>query len=261
MRTIYPGVFDEQLYHMVASANNNEFVYSYNKFGYNPDVDLVEEDIWDFGGNYPYVDTAATMDLVSTSIEDAPGGTGIKLVSIFGLDANWDFVSEDLALNGTTPVTTVNQYTRVYRVRCLQSDEADPNTDLAGDLTTTKLGQTQAFIPAGNTSTKMTMFAVPRNYTGFISSITVSGGPNDDIVADLQVRKNGDIFYTAADAELSNSSIYNIAPMPDYGPIEEMSDIKFKANSVSNPNAECRVNYIINLIENDYLARLAKSFG
>ena len=37
------------------------------KFGYNSDVDAAEETVWSQGGNYPWLDTAVTMFVSSTS--------------------------------------------------------------------------------------------------------------------------------------------------------------------------------------------------
>jgi len=57
----------------------------------------------------PYVEQAsqAQRSVVSTSVQDAAAGTGSKQVRIIYLDSNYVQRTEDVVLNGTTPVNTV----------------------------------------------------------------------------------------------------------------------------------------------------------
>ena len=58
------------------------------KFGYNPDVNGDEETVWEQGGNYPWLDSAVTMFVSSTSVNDTSGGSGANTILIQGLDEN-----------------------------------------------------------------------------------------------------------------------------------------------------------------------------
>lgn len=251
-------------------ANTASFVYSsglsnkiidFTKFGYNPDVDtIVEEDVWDAGGVYQFLTAPSVMLISSTSADDGVGGTGLSVVSIQGLNNNWDLVSELVTLDGVSQVATANQYIRLFRMTAVSSDTGGDIADAAGAISAVAQdgGALQAQIEAGNTSTKMTMFSIPKGYTGFVSSVWTSGGANDDYVVDLQIRNNGGVFYTAADIEISNSGTFDVRLFPAAGPITEMSDVKFKALAIAN-NAQVRVGYKITLIRNDYLKSLAES--
>ncbi len=52
------------------------------------------------------------LRLVSTSASDSASGTGVRTVLVHGIDINNKSVGETIALNGTTPVNTVNTFIR-----------------------------------------------------------------------------------------------------------------------------------------------------
>lgn len=86
-------------------------------FGINDDIDTgsVPEDIISQGGMYAGFNAIAAqlLDIVSGNINDTAAGTGARDVLIFGLDENYDEISERVALDGTTPVKTLKSYLRV----------------------------------------------------------------------------------------------------------------------------------------------------
>jgi hypothetical protein len=59
--------------------------------------------------------TAQSVEVVSSSADDDTGGAGAETVIIEGLDANFDFQTEEITLNGTTAVAASNTYIRVFR--------------------------------------------------------------------------------------------------------------------------------------------------
>lgn len=78
-------------------------------FGYQASVGTTLIPIWENATAYTYPVTAQTMTLYSSSAAD----TNVAVI-IQGLDANFIEISETLILtNGTTGVTTVNQYLRI----------------------------------------------------------------------------------------------------------------------------------------------------
>lgn len=255
------GILDNGLAGAVYSSRLNPKVMTVQKFGYNGDVDTsTEEDIWDVGGTYPWSVTPSKLSIVSDSADDSPGGDGLDALFIFGLDENFNDASELVLMNGLTAVETVNTYSRLYRMRAFSTGNGNENGDAAGNITASTVidPRVQGRILSGNTSTKMSMYTVPTGYTGFISAINASGGPNDDFVIDLQLRSPGGVFVTTSDIEITNSAISAITYDPLSGPIPERTDVKAKAIAISN-NAQVRVGYTVLLIRNDYLKSLAES--
>ena len=90
---------------------------TWNKWGYNPDIDNTTETVWSVGGLFTPLSSAGTLEVVSSSANDdgAPAGTGAQSIIIYGVDANYEEQIEVVTLNGTTAVTTTNSWLGVNR--------------------------------------------------------------------------------------------------------------------------------------------------
>ncbi len=153
-----------------------------NKFGYNQDIDTASpEVIASFGGSVNIMTTADTLNIVSSSANDATGGTGASFIQISGIGADNLSQTELITINGTTPVTTVNTWLGVNRMFVLTSGTLETN---AGDITATDtLGTVgiQAQIPASNSVTQQCIFHTQIGYSFLIdyflfNAIKISGG-------------------------------------------------------------------------------------
>ena len=85
----------------------------------NTAVGAATETVWNVGGvrhNIAY-DTATTVTVVSSSTDDDNGGgSGARRVKIRGVDGDGNLVEENVNLDGTNPVTSVNSYLSVDKV-------------------------------------------------------------------------------------------------------------------------------------------------
>lgn len=120
--------------------------------------------------DYAFPSSAVTMSLVSTNNSDT------ATILIVGLDANYNLISETLALNGTTSVPTVNKYFRINNMSVAIGSPTNP----AGVITLTNGGVTYAQIStsqfgagAGNTASigtsQMALYTVPAGYSLYLS--------------------------------------------------------------------------------------------
>lgn len=139
-----------------------------NKFGEANDCDSgVLTDIWDGADGTTSTDiwvppTAARLhDLVSTSVDDNSTRQGAKTIRVYGL-TDWDTaeISEDIIMNGTTTVTTVNSYVIIHRIKVLTWGTIGSN---AGVITATAQvdGTVTAAVLTGNNQTQMCIYGVP----------------------------------------------------------------------------------------------------
>ena len=113
--------------------------------------------------DYVFPTSATTMTLVSTV------NTDTATITITGLDASYNLLTENLVLNGTTGVTTVNSYFRINNIAVSVGSATNPSgviTLATGGVTyaqintqvvngvTTSIGTSQMGIytvPSGNT--------------------------------------------------------------------------------------------------------------
>lgn len=148
--------------------------------GHNPDVDTTTdpEDVWEGGGLFPFLSSAQTLEVVSTSAADAAAGTGARTVLVSGLNSSYATISEVVTLNGVTPVSTVNQYLRINLFTTTAAGSGEEN---AGDITlrVSGGGTVQNIIRAGFGFGRSGVYTVPAGFTFFMTSAVFSvSSPN-----------------------------------------------------------------------------------
>jgi len=175
------------------------------KFGNNAAVGNTEETIWAEGGLYVYPTSATQMTVSSSSANDTAAGTGARTINIEGLDADYNEVSEDIILNGQTPVTTVNSYLRINRAAVLAAGSSGKNAGIirAGTGTVTSGVPANVFLSIdgdGDNQTLMCLWTVPAGYTAFLVQTNVSTGNSSNTPALLRTtivaRPHGGVFST-----------------------------------------------------------------
>jgi len=146
------------------------------KFGYNADVDATEEPLWSGGTSYNgWLSAAGTVSAVSGSAADAAAGTGARKVRIFGLDSNWAAATEEITLDGTTPVPGTVSWLRIFRAYVSESGSGEVN---AGLITFSVGANTMARIEIGAGQTQMLIYAVAAGSTLYYERLEVQVNSN-----------------------------------------------------------------------------------
>lgn len=241
-----------------------------NKFGRNIEIDSgVTADIWDGGhtlasGGVSLIWVAPTQarihDIVSTSASDdgSPVGVGARTVRVYGL-TDWDTaeVSEDITLNGTTNVPTVNAYVIIHRMEVLTKGATSCNVGVITATAQTDNTVT-AQIQAGNGQTEMAIYGVPSTQkayiSGFYGEINKAGGAAG--VVDTCLLENPE-----PDSELTNflikhrfglqtvgTSAYS-HPFNPYKKVEGPAIIKISVASGTN-NMDVSAGFDLILVDN-----------
>jgi sugar (pentulose or hexulose) kinase len=107
---------------------------------------------WEEASNYTFPSSALTMNVVSSAV----GDTAVTIL-IIGLNADYEIIQETLTLNGTTTVTTTNQY---YRI----NDVITTVGNALGDVTVSNGGTTYAKILAGTGRNQASIYTVPKGH-------------------------------------------------------------------------------------------------
>ena len=137
-------------------------------FGYQSSVTTTAIPIWENATTYTYITTASTLTLVSTSASD---DTSAKIL-ISGLDSSFNPISETLAMNGVTGVTTVNSYFRVNSL-LMVSPGTSQNTNV-GTITLKQSSNIVAQINAGIGKSQSTIYTVPAGYSFYLDLAEVN---------------------------------------------------------------------------------------
>jgi len=141
-----------------------------NIYGYQASVGTSFVPVWEGNSSYTFPSSAIQMHLVSSV---NTGADATSLITISGLDANYNQISENIKLNGTTAVTTVKSY---FRINSMTVASGAPT----GNITLKDTSDTTLYaeIATGNGRTLMGIYTVPAGYTFYLSRIDINTSLN-----------------------------------------------------------------------------------
>lgn len=215
---------------------------SVNKFGSNDAVATTGEDIWSAGGTYGFYPTVAqSMELVSTSAEDGVAGTGAITVKVYGLDANWDEISEIVTTNGITEVPLVNKYIRMSRAYAVTAGSTETNVG-AISIQIASGGTVAAHIKVGTGQTLQCIYTIPRGRSGYflkgyVALSNADKNGQDGTFQWLMRANNGTTGAWAINGEVTLVNIGSSYWVYEYGvpagPIPEKTDIRIRMTTAT----------------------------
>jgi len=212
------------------------------KYGYNPLIINVNETIWDGGGIYSYPASALAMTVTS-----AGAGTdeGVK-VTVFGLDADWNEVSQEVTLNGSGVATTTQTFRRVYRAYISGSQAP------TGNITIANSGTTYAQITNGENQTLMAVWTVPAGHTFYLTNGTATHGTDTSgayMTIRFMIRSFGGVFRTATKVDITGKEL--LFPFTFPLKLEEKTDLEVRAICSKNQNNAVSATFEGVLVRND----------
>ena len=222
------------------------------KFGFNPDIDDSLETIWAEGGLYSYLSAASVLKISSSSTDDTSAGTGARTITISGLDANYDEISESVTLNGQTAVNTTQSFLRVFRMIVDTAGSGGQNAGViyagTGTVTSGVPANKYGTIAVGDNQTLMCFWTVPRGYTAFLYQIDISMNTevaNKFGTVSLVARPNGGVFNVKDKFALSQDIIHQEFRHPIK--FEEKTDLEVRAIA-SSSNANLAVSAALDIV-------------
>lgn len=214
---------------LMVARGKQQSALSIHKFGANPSIGATltngYETVWYAGGLYTWPEAANTVTIVSTSNDDLPASFGASEVVVEGLDANFDIVTETIALNGNTSVTTTNDFYRVNRVYASAMGTTASNA-------TNPLGTNIGLITGNHNEDDTTVFeiapylgqtqlgfySVPNGYTAYIYNWTVSSAK--------------EVAGAGTNIEISAFLMHRLCGTPDLEPFRIADEVVCKDNKV-----------------------------
>jgi len=225
------------------------------KFGINGDVGTSIETVWAQGGTYVYPASATVMKISSSSADDAAAGTGARTISIAGLDANYNEISETVILNGQTEVNTVNSYLRISRMFVVTAGSGATAAGIiyagVGTVTTGVPATIYGMIAFGANQTQMAFWTVPAGYTlYFMGTFYSSGNATANAFTNFQLiqRPFGGVFRQQSSTRTPGSGDF-VLDLHTPIAFAEKTDIEVRAIAsagASNVSAEFEGIYIKN---------------
>lgn len=190
-------IWDEQ-FDLNVSRGKVRGASSIHKFGATPSQSTnTTATIWDKPDTlYPWsaFDTAGVI--VASTVDASDDG---KVVTIIGLDENWDIIEEDFTLSSSGTVSGTKTFKRVYRGYIKTGD------DNVADVIFTRGGTEVLRITAGLGQTLMSIYTVPNGYVGYLYQGVCTAQAGADATGFMMVRynDNGTAFRVGHTFEVS----------------------------------------------------------
>jgi hypothetical protein len=204
------------------------------KFGHSNAVGASIEDIWDVGGLYGFRTSAVPMTISSSDVDDTVAGDGARTVEVFGLDANYNPISEIVETDGQDGVFTTNSYLRVYRM-IVRS---------AGDT-----GYNQGNIYLGTGTIVTGVPPVKDAVISFNPHFTNPQAKSSECW--LKVRPFGEVFQTKL-REMVWQDTLHINSNKVVAKVSEKTDIRMSATTPSS-ETDMAAGFQVLLIDNEYI--------
>ena len=218
-----------------------------NKFGLNTDIDTSSdpETIWSAGGLVTFPTASAALSVVSDDVNDDEGSTGAEKIKVFGLDADYKLIEEEITLNGTSAVasTVYTNWLRVYRAIVTKAGSSAYNE---GNITITIGGTTVAHVPAEYGQSQQAVYSVPASHEAYITNFSgaiVRSGSNRHATLGLYLKKDGvqRLIQELAVESSGSTTVNKTFSIPIK--IEEKTDIYVNALEVSSNNTNIFANF------------------
>ncbi len=236
------------------------------KFGQNTAISTTAEDIWSTGGLYNWQTSAQSLEILSGSGNDTSAGSGAQVVTVYGLDANWDFQEEEVTMNGATPVPLSNTYIRIYRMRVTRRGSYTGTNAGVVTLRVSGGGAILATIDfdssagSGHGSTAMSMYSVPRGHKLVVSDYLINIEASKPVNVYAYVRTNANDVTTPYSGqyftplEIAGAQGTFERKLTNKFVIPEYSDVWFAAYATGATTGFVKISYTGVLIKDETTA-------
>lgn len=208
-------------YGIAIRKNLYDGISGLDKFGYLPTATTSFKTVWDGDNIYTYSSAATTMNVVS-SVGATDDG---KEITIEGLDANYDVITETVTLGGDSAggTATTQSFLRVYRAFVANG------TSVTGTISIQQDGVAYAKITPEHQQTLMAVYTIPRGKVGYLVSGNLSVEKNQPVVAKVMTRRVGGVLRTGGLVTSFGVPFQRVWQIPPVLP--EKTDIEIRAKA------------------------------
>jgi len=166
--------------------------FSHSSFGRAFNVNQTEVELWEVGGAYKFPGTPVRMQVVSSSSNDSPSGSGARQVEIYYLDNNYVEHTEFITLNGTSPVNTVAE--NILRINDFHVTDAGSSRCSAGNIDIRNLAGTEVYsrISAARNASLQAIWTVPDGYTLYLTAWKCGAFQSQGKISFIMLRTTSD---------------------------------------------------------------------
>lgn len=191
---------------------------SRNVFGFSTAIGTSFRTPWELATALPLITVASPLDIASSAAGDTS-----QIIRIIGLDADYNEIAENISLNGTTIVTTINSYKAI-------NDLITISGNCTGNVTA-KIGATvYAQITSGAGKNQAAIFTVPVGHSFYLTRIdafsaTATGASKYITFLNKNTFSDGRVFNVAETTFAQRMDIQRVLPFK----VPEKTTLEFQA--------------------------------
>ncbi len=191
--------------------------------GFNGEVGVNYEDLITVGGSYVFPTVAARVNVSSDDPDDRLGGDGAWNVTIQGLDADWNPISETLSMDGITNVTSTLSYIRINDLFTRRTGSSMSNE---GTISAENNLYLSEILPDHGHS-QFSVYSIPVNTTALAFSAFVTSSEDKTVEVELLNHVFGEGWHVEVELfSFRSNTVFNVK---GFELIPGKSDIKFSA--------------------------------
>lgn len=195
-----------------------------NIFGTNPSIGTTFVTAWENNTALPLLSAEQQLSIVSSDAGDTN-----STVLLIGVDGDYNLISEAVALDGVTPVSTTQSFFRINDFLLLSGDNP------AGDVTASYSATVYAKIIAGRGRNQASIFTVPAGYSFYLERIDAftATANNDNKIMTFRNKvtySDGRVFNVAQTSFLSRMDVQRRLAFK----VPEKATIEFQLKMSSN---------------------------
>lgn len=213
---------------LLSGEENAQFV------GENPNVlNTGFTTVWDGGGSFIWPSGLESWEIASDSVNDTLAGTGARKVRVTGLINDYEPHSEEVEMNGVTPVVlSETNWRSIYGANVTESGSSQYNE---GSITlrVTSAGDVRSVIRPTLSRSYSGVFTVPAGKVGFALALSAFAPKGED----YQLRNLARVFGTNTWTALGDIDVYQNEINIDFrsiGVFDEKTDIELTAQSTNS---------------------------
>lgn len=174
---------------------------AFRLFGANQAVPT-SESVISLTGTFWQPTVAATLEAISTSVNDTAAGTGARTITVEGLDSNFNALSATITMNGNAATSaTASSFIRVHRAYVATTGTYAGNNEGAITVRVIGAGATAQTIALGRGQTQHSGYTVPAGYTLYVEDIHISVSATRAVTIFFYQAQNADDVTTPFSAK------------------------------------------------------------
>lgn len=231
--------------------------------GFDDNVTTTKKDIGNTGVFHTWLQSADSVQAISTNVNDTSGGSGARVITVFGLDDDFLEVQEDITMNGTTLTSSTTQTFRrindivVKETGTYASSNSGSNAgDITLSTTTGSFELAHILDGIGTGRDGFARYTIPAGKTGFIKRISLSVDGKKSTNVFSFSRGNADVVSAPFSPKFLRGRFIGISASLELdlngeeAILPEMTDFWFCANVDSAPVGSISLSASIILIDN-----------